>query len=151
MISIELLESCGINFQTLKTNGIKPLYFAEKIIQSGLVLNDQVYWICFHGGYDFAYLLRILMNEQLPINKDMYLRDLRIYFPYVYDIKSFQHHLSDILEGGGLNRIADMLEIQRVGTTHQAGSDSLVTSQVFFKLCSAYPTEIVDIRKEFNG
>jgi CCR4-NOT transcription complex subunit 7/8 len=29
---------------------------------------------------------------------------------------------------GGLNRLADLLDIERIGATHQAGSDSLVTS-----------------------
>jgi len=28
-----------------------------------MVLNDRVYWICFHGNQDFAYLLRTLTND----------------------------------------------------------------------------------------
>jgi DNA polymerase III epsilon subunit-like protein len=35
---------------------------------------------------------------------------------------------------GGLNKIAKELNIERHGEVHQAGSDSLVTSQVFLKL-----------------
>ena len=30
---------------------------------------------------------------------------------------------------------ADSLEIERIGTQHQAGSDSLLTSATFFKVC----------------
>ena len=35
---------------------------------------------------------------------------------------------------GGLNKIAKELNIERKGEVHQAGSDSLVTNEVFFKL-----------------
>lgn len=64
--SITMLKESGINFQTLKNRGIPPLYFAEKVTQSGMVLNDRVNWICFHGSFDFAYFLKVLMNDYLP-------------------------------------------------------------------------------------
>ena len=35
---------------------------------------------------------------------------------------------------GGLNKLADDLEVERVGPMHQAGSDSLLTAATFFKL-----------------
>jgi CCR4-NOT transcription complex subunit 7/8 len=35
---------------------------------------------------------------------------------------------------GGLNKLAEDLEVERVGPMHQAGSDSLLTSSTFFKL-----------------
>lgn len=63
MTSIQVLKDSGIDFQKLKHRGISPLYFAEKVISSGLVLNDNLYWLCFHGNYDFAYLLKLMMNE----------------------------------------------------------------------------------------
>jgi CCR4-NOT transcription complex subunit 7/8 len=79
-----------------------------------------------------------MMNEPLSPTRSDFNRYLRIFFPNIYDIKSFQQSLSDYFEGGGLNKIADILDIKRIGTTHQAGSDSLVTSQVFFKLKSNF-------------
>ena len=148
--SIKLLDTCGIDFQQLKRRGIDPLYFAEKMTLSGLVLNDRVTWVCFHGCYDFAYLLKTLMNESLPQSKDHFHRLLRIYFPRIYDIKTFQHELDLQFEGGGLNRLADMLGIKRVGTTHQAGSDSLVTSQVFFRLKERYPAKMSHILGKYK-
>jgi CCR4-NOT transcription complex subunit 7/8 len=63
MDSINILKESGIDFQKLQRRGINPQYFAEKVIQSGMVLNDRVYWICFHGNQDFAYLLRTLTND----------------------------------------------------------------------------------------
>lgn len=35
---------------------------------------------------------------------------------------------------GGLQEVAEQLEIQRVGPQHQAGSDALLTGMVFFKM-----------------
>jgi hypothetical protein len=59
-----------------------------------------------------------MMNEVLPKQKDTFNSMLRVFFPNIYDIKTFQHEFSDLFEGGGLNRIADLLGIQRIGITH---------------------------------
>ena len=82
-----------------------------------MVLNDKVHWICFHGCYDFAYLLKIMMNENLPPKIDIFNTFMGYFFPNVYDIKSFSVELSSNYEGG-LNRLAETLGIQRVGVTH---------------------------------
>ena len=39
---------------------------------------------------------------------------------------------------GGLNKLAEDLDVERVGPMHQAGSDSLLTASTFFKLRSVY-------------
>lgn len=36
---------------------------------------------------------------------------------------------------GGLQKVAEELSVARIGPMHQAGSDSLLTAQTFFKLC----------------
>ena len=38
---------------------------------------------------------------------------------------------------GGLNKIAQQLRVERYGDIHQAGSDSIVTAEVFFKILSS--------------
>ncbi|KAF5769245.1 putative poly(A)-specific ribonuclease [Helianthus annuus] len=66
-------------------------------MSSSIVLNDSVYWVTFHSGYDFGYLLKVLTCRRL-------------------------------------NKLAQLLEVERIGICHQAGSDSLLTSLTFRKL-----------------
>ena len=91
--SIDLLKDSGIDFEQHKVRGIDPNSFAERIITTGLVLSDQVTWICFHGCYDFAYMLRLLQNSNLPPTKKEFDEVLKIFFPVFYDIKTFQHEI----------------------------------------------------------
>ena len=130
--SISLLQKCGINFNKLKEDGIPHKLFAEYLTVSGLVLNENIIWISFNGFSDFAYLLKLLTGELLPNNTNDFLDLMKTYFPNVYDIKYLINE--NELYKGGLNKIAKELNIERKGEVHQAGSDSIVTSEVFFKL-----------------
>ena len=51
---------------------------------------------------------------------------------------------------GGLNKLAQSLEVLREGKTHQAGSDSVVTIDVYFKLIKIGFLEEDKILKEKN-
>jgi CCR4-NOT transcription complex subunit 7/8 len=55
-----------------------------------------------------------------------------MYFPMVYDIKHLMKFCNSL--HGGLNKLAELLEVERIGVCHQAGSDSLLTSSTFKKL-----------------
>ena len=129
---ISLLYNCGINFNKLKKEGISHRLFAEYLTISGMVLNENIVWISFNGFSDFAYLLRLLTGDILPDNTNEFLELLKIYFPNAYDIKYLIKE-NDSYKGG-LVKISKELNIERKGEVHQAGSDSLVTSEVFFKL-----------------
>ncbi len=130
--SISLLYNSGINFNKLKKEGISHRFFAEYLTVSGMVLNENIIWISFNGFSDFAYLLKLLTWDILPNDTNDFLEILKIYFPNVYDIKYLIK--DNEIYKGGLNKIAKELNIERKGEVHQAGSDSLVTSEVFFKL-----------------
>ena len=130
--SLSLLHNCGINFDTLSTNGIDHATFAEYLITSGLVLNHDVHWISFHGSFDFAYLLRLLLNDALPDKEHEFTSQLTLYFPNHYDIRIICSGNDKL--AGGLSRVAQSLQVKRIGEVHQAGSDSFVTVNVFHKI-----------------
>ncbi len=130
--SISMLVNSGIDFRNLKNKGIPYNLFAEYFLVSGLVLNENVTWISFNGLSDFCYMLRLLLNDNLPNNESDFLDCLKIYFPNIYDIKFLINENEDFK--GGLNKIAKELNVERFGEMHQAGSDSIITSDIFFKL-----------------
>jgi len=55
----------------------------------------------------------------------------------VYDIKHLMQARGNNFNGG-LNDLADMLQVVRIGPQHQAGSDSLLTGQIFFEMRQRY-------------
>lgn len=131
--SLNLLIASGINFNKLAKDGIPIQRFGEVIMGTGLILNDNIKWITYHGSYDMAYILKIITGMQLPDRLDAFISDLELYFPNFYDIR---YLIKDDLDGYklSLNKLAYDMGIERYGTSHQAGSDSLVTSGVFLKI-----------------
>lgn len=130
--SFSLLCNCGVDFDKLEKEGIPYDLFAEYFTTSGLVLNDDLTWIAYHGSYDFAYLLRILTNYPLPETETEFTEQLALYFPNHYDVKVLAKG-NEFLQGG-LNRLAHYLDVFRKGSMHQAGSDSIITVEVFLKM-----------------
>ena len=131
--SLNLLKSAGIDFEKLKKNGIEHQKFAEIMKESGLVLNPKRIWVSFHGSYDFAYLLKLLINENLPTSESEYIKLLGCYFPNYYDIRILIKDI-DTYFHGGLNKLIYELDIKRKGIKHQAGSDSIATIEAYHKL-----------------
>ncbi|KAL8498734.1 hypothetical protein ACS0TY_021892 [Phlomoides rotata] len=130
--SIEMLRQSGIDFKKNHELGIDANRFAELLMSSGVVLNDCVDWVTFHSGYDFGYLLKLLTQRSLPDSPSGFFNLLKIYFPVVYDIKHLMKFCNSL--HGGLNKLAELLDVERFGVCHQAGSDSLLTSCTFRKL-----------------
>ncbi|KAK6927615.1 Ribonuclease CAF1 [Dillenia turbinata] len=130
--SIELLRETGIDFKKNYEMGIDAKKFGELLMSSGIVLNDNVQWVTFHSGYDFGYLLKVLTCRNLPDTQVGFFDLINMYFPNIYDIKHLMKFSNSL--HGGLNKLAELLEVERVGICHQAGSDSLVTSCAYRKL-----------------
>ena len=145
--SIDFLLGAGLDLDAHEKNGIDPHDFG-----SVLMLED-VRWISFHSGYDFAYLVKLMFCKQLPEDETEYRKLLSIYFPAIYDIKylikaaqrtqtvndtalspSATNILTNLGQKSGLQDLADELGIKRIGVAHQAGSDSLLTGKVFWEM-----------------
>ena len=144
--SIDLLQRSGIDFEQFEARGIDPHLFGELLMTSGLVLNDNVKWLSFHSGYDFGYMLRLLRCEELPAEEDDFFELLGLFFPYIYDIKYIVKYCEQLPGAdnlkGGLNRVGEALQVERIGPAHQAGSDSLITSSTFFRVESVFSTQL---------
>lgn len=152
--SIESLQQAGIDFNLLERDGIDPKKFAALFIVSGFVCYDNVKWISFHGGYDFGYLTKLLLDQKLANDESEFDKIMKKWFPTTYDVKHLMKyavklHTTGLLtpqdpgsaeimqkfeQKSGLESIAEALKIKRVGAAHQAGSDSLLTGKVFFQL-----------------
>ena len=128
--SMDMLKKCGINFDKLKKKGIKHNIFAQYFMISNLVLNPDIHWVSFQGSYDFGYLLKLLINTDLPQTEDEFVNSLNLYFINFYDIRVIVKDNDNLLKKG-LSRLAELLEVRREGQEHQAGSDSMVTIDVF--------------------
>ena len=112
------------------------------------VLSDEVRWVSFHSGYDFGYLMKLLTCKRLSLEEDDFFSDLKLYFPSFYDIK----YLMKACEGlkGGLNKLAEDLNVERIGPEHQAGSDSLLTQATFFKMRRLFFEDEMDDDRHMN-
>ena len=99
-------------------------------------MNEAVRWITFHSGYDFGYLIKVLTAAPLPEAEPDFFELLRTFFPAVYDIKYLMKFCDNL--HGGLNKLAETLDVERIGPQHQAGSDSLLTSATFLRLAGTF-------------
>ena len=134
--SIDLLKESGIDFNEHRQKGCCRYHFAELLFTSGVVLNEGITWVTFHSSYDFGYLIKLLTCKNLPENQDEFFEFMGLFFPSLYDMKYVMKFCDNL--HGGLNKLAETLDVERIGPKHQAGSDSLLTLATFKKLQKAY-------------
>ena len=149
--SITVLKKAGADFDKHATHGIDADEFGSLLITSGLVLSDDVWWISFHSGYDFAYLTKIMLPKLLPNDEDEYRDLVKTFFPSIYDVKYMLRHAQNMVRRGtlgqtgttfianlgtksGLQDLADELGCSRVGVAHHSGSDAWLTGSVFWQM-----------------
>jgi CCR4-NOT transcription complex subunit 7/8 len=91
--------------------------------------------------------MKALSNTPLPEDETLFNEMLGIYFCNFYDVRQMIKNVTWLK--GSLSRISTDLDLKRIGQSHQAGSDSLVTSKVFFKLLSNF-NDHIDIFNDKN-
>ncbi|KAG6391321.1 hypothetical protein SASPL_149075 [Salvia splendens] len=128
--SIAFLRDQGINFADHKRRGIN-----SRFLKSGLGTGRA--WVTFHGLYDFGFLIKILTrhNHVQELFGDPGLR--------------FEAHHPLLCA----SRWARSLSVERAGgKSHHAGSDSLLTMQLFTRLLlnSNYASACAMLR-QFNS
>ena len=149
--SIQMLRKSGADFQKHAEQGIDPVEFGSLLTTSGMTLTQDVNWISFHSGYDFAYLIKMLTSKPLPENEEEYRKLVEVFFPRLLDVKYIWRHANGLVRRGvigsqatsilnnlgtksGLQDLADELGCQRIGNSHTAGSDAWLTGVVFWEL-----------------
>ncbi|KAG8930578.1 hypothetical protein FRC03_003093 [Tulasnella sp. 419] len=148
--SIDMLRQANIDFARHEEFGIEPNDFAELMITSGLVLSDDTKWVSYASQNDFGYLLKVLTAAPLPAVESEFHDLLKIWFPNLYDIKYIVRSLKPNTKGG-LQDLAEELQVVRHGPAHQAGSDALLTAGTFFKVREIlFPNEPLD-NSRFSG
>lgn len=118
--SIQLLIEAGIDFETLKTYGIDHITLAEYLFSSGMILNNEISWVTFHGAFDFAYLLKMITNSPLPHTMQEFERLVRDYFPVVYDTKIISGGAESI-KGGSLQKLGNEFGVSESLITRSRG------------------------------
>ena len=137
--SVELLAEEGFNLDMNAEFGINPEDFGEFLLSSGLVLMDDVRWISFHGGYDYAYLIKLMTSAVLPSEEETFFDLQRLFFPHSFDVKYMVMQSRKVNQLQpikiSLQGLSEEFGIQRVpGLNHQVGSESLLTKDVFFEI-----------------
>jgi len=124
-----------------RRDAVDMLHFS--IVFNEILSNHKdLKWVTFHGLYDFAYLWRLLGRQDLPNSTSEFSVMLGGVFGSVYDVKYMARFCEGLMDGElGLERLSKILEVERLGRAHQAGSDSLLTAGVFLRMKIVYGFE----------
>ncbi|ODV88334.1 hypothetical protein CANCADRAFT_29600 [Tortispora caseinolytica NRRL Y-17796] len=131
---IDVFAKAGVDFAKHENAGIDFNDFAELLISSGLVLEPKVRWVSYHGGYDFGFLLSLMLAQPLPETLAEFLELLHIFFPSFFDVKYLVSFVKPNLRGS-INDLAEQLYLPGLDQPHKAGPESYLTSTCYFELC----------------
>ncbi|XP_011026652.1 PREDICTED: putative CCR4-associated factor 1 homolog 8 [Populus euphratica] len=136
--SIQFLQDNGIDFDKLRRAGIDFDMFSQ-LLSRVVAKHRNLCWVTFHGLYDLSHTLRTMTNRPLSHSVAGFMSLLGIVLGDVVDIK-YMACFCQGLRGGelGLAALAKILNVERVGGAHQAGSDSLLTVRVYTKMRMVY-------------
>lgn len=131
--SVAFLRNAGIDFPRHAVEGIEAATLGRRLAGSVLVGQHgrAPWWITFSGSYDLGYLLKLLTSNR-PLPRDFGAFDIALstFCPR-------RHELRDELPYGSLDNLARKHGVQRHGRAHTAGSDALLTLELFLRVVGA--------------
>ncbi|CCF57474.1 hypothetical protein KAFR_0C04830 [Kazachstania africana CBS 2517] len=139
--SIDLLRKSGINFDNHKLNGIDVFEFAQLMTDSGLLLDENVTWITYHTAYDLGFLVKILMNDTMPNNRQEFEWWIHKFIPNLYDLNLLHKLIRDFKQPQAqthqfnLTTLADEVGLPRFPIFTTTGGQSLLMLLTFCQLC----------------
>jgi len=128
--SLAFLRAAGINFPRHRAEGIKALALGQHLASSSLIgaHGRAPCWLTFSGSYDWGYLVKLVtLGRALPGLASTFDNVLSIYCPR-------RQELRDLLPSGSLEVLGRKHGVKRWGTAHTAGSDALLTLELFMLL-----------------
>jgi len=124
------LRRVGVDFARHRTEGIPSAMIGRRLASSSLVgwHRQAPWWLTFSGSYDLGFLLKLLScGRPLPWEAASFDKALSVVCPW-------RHELRDQLPRGSLEDLGKQHGIPRQGPAHTAGSDALLTLELFLQL-----------------
>ena len=90
----------------------------EKFTEKSQLVTAFVIFHSNHAGYDFGYLVNLLTCQNLPDTESDFFELLKLFCPNIYDVKYLMKSCKNLK--GGLQEVANELEVARIGPQHQA-------------------------------
>jgi len=133
--SVAFLRAAGIDFARHRAEGIHASDMGRRLAASMLVgpHENAPCWLTFSGMYDLGYLLKILTSGRpLPSEPDGFDNVVSMYCPRRCDLRSY-------LPSGSLESLGKKHGVKRHGSAHTAGSDALLTLELFLNYLKSQP------------
>ncbi|XP_038890962.1 putative CCR4-associated factor 1 homolog 8 [Benincasa hispida] len=133
--SIQFLKNKGLDFKKQREEGIRSAEFQLAFLPI-LCSNRIVKWVTFHGIYDVAYLLKLMVIKSMPESVVEFAIIARCFLGTVSDLKYIIRNCEYLLNGElGLKKLAKLLNIVNdIPTHHLAGFDSLLIASAYAKM-----------------
>jgi CCR4-NOT transcription complex subunit 7/8 len=127
------LRRAGLDFRRHLADGIPVNQFGARLADSPMFRSNRQapWWLTFSGSYDLGYLLKLLsFGRPLPTEAGEFDEQLSSVCPWRYELR-------DQLPRGSLETLGWSHGVPRKGAAHTAGSDALLTLELFLRLGAA--------------
>eukprot|EP00438_Fugacium_kawagutii_P029465 Skav209232 [mRNA] locus=scaffold293:315308:323742:- [translate_table: standard] len=136
-LAVKFLAACGVDFERHALEGVEPGCLGALLQCSATWSSLAAYlgcagemiscrWVTFAGMADLAYLMQLMQPTGLP-------ETLSEFEVLLEDFCTGHQELRDWLPFGSLSTLAQRHGVIRCGQEHTAGSDAMVTLELFFQ------------------